>query len=82
MALLTVWLSDADVLPANLVSPPYTAVMESVPPGKSVVVKLAVPPLSVSERSVVVPCMNQTVSPLGIAPAVDETLAVKVTGSP
>ena len=46
------------------------------------VVKVAVPPLSVPVPSKVFPWLKDTVSPSGGAPALDVTVAVKVTASP
>jgi len=45
-------------------------------------VKVAVPPVSVPVPKTVVPILNVTLSPSGILPAVDVTLAVKVTDCP
>jgi hypothetical protein len=56
-------------------------VIESVPTGSDMVVKLATPLVNVAVPSVVVPLMNVTFSPFGGAPALEETAAVKVTGS-
>ena len=55
--------------------------MESVPVGSAVVVKLAVPLVSCAVPSEVVPLMSVTFSPFGGAPALEETDAVRVTGS-
>ncbi len=40
---LTTWLMVTDVLAVKLVSPEYTAVIESVPAGRVVVVRVATP---------------------------------------
>src|SRR5271157_1387248 len=81
-ALLTFWIRGGDVLPANFESPPYTASIALVPTGNAEVVKLAEPPLNVPVPSTVVPFINVTVSPLGGAPALEVTAAVKVTACP
>jgi hypothetical protein len=57
-------------------------VIESVPTGSDVVVKLAAPLVRVAVPSDVVPLMNVTVSPLDGVPPLEETEALKVTGSP
>ena len=55
--------------------------MESVPVGKSVVVRLAVPLVSCAVPSGVVPLVNETFSPFGGVSPLKVTAAVKVTGS-
>ena len=82
LALPTDWLTAGDVLPEKFGSPPYTAVMEFGPAGRPVVVKLALPPVSVSVPMGVAPFMNQIVSPFGGVLPTAETDAVRVTGSP
>ena len=81
LALPTVWLTAAEVLLAKFASPPYTAVIESVPSGSDVVVRLATPPVNVAVPSEVVPLKNATLSPSGGAPPLDVTVAVNITGS-
>src|SRR5580658_2986521 len=81
-ALSTVWLSGFDRLPAKFNSPLYAAVIESVPTGSAVVVRLASPPLRAFVPSADLPLRNVTSSPFGGAPSLDPTFAVKVTGSP
>jgi hypothetical protein len=78
----TTWLTAVDVLPAKSESPPYAAVMESVPTGSAVVVKLAAPPLSAPVPREFVLFRNVTFSPLGGAPLPEDTVALRVTGSP
>ena len=56
--------------------------IESVPVGSAVLVKLATPLLRAAVPSDVVPLMNVTVSPFGGVPPLEETEAVKVTDSP
>ena len=82
VALPTTWLTAFDVLRAKVESPPYTALIGSVPTFSVEVVKLAEPPLNVPVPSAVVPFINETVSPSGGAPSVEVTTAVKVTASP
>ncbi len=81
LALLTVWFTAAEVLEAKAESPPYTAVMESVPTGRAIVVRLAVPLVSCAVPSEVAPLMNVTFSPFAGVPPLEDTEAVKVTGS-
>jgi len=72
----------ADMLPAKLASPPYTAVIECAPPASAEVVSVAVPPLSVPVPSVAAPSLNVTV-PVGVPePAAGFTVAVNVTAWP
>jgi hypothetical protein len=73
--LATVSITVAEVLVANLLSPPYTAESEWLPAGRLEVVKIAVPLLSVWLPIVAVPSMKFTdpVAPAGA------TVAVKVT---
>jgi len=80
---LTVCVRAADVLPAKLASPPYTAVMGWVPTVSVVVVKVATAaPFSVPVPRVVPPSLNVTV-PVGVpAPAVTVNVAVNVTDCP
>jgi predicted small secreted protein len=83
VALLTTWLTAFDVLPGKFESPPYTALIASVPAGSVEVLKLAEPPLNAPVPSTVVPFMNETVSPSGGgAPRLEVTVAVKVTACP
>jgi hypothetical protein len=57
-------------------------VIESVPTGSAVVVKLAVPLFSVPAPKRIGPYMKVTVSPSGGVPALPTTVAVKVTLCP
>jgi hypothetical protein len=77
LALPTVWVRTALVLPARLGLPPYTAVMEWAPRERVDVAKVATPPVSGAVPSVVLPSLNVTV-PVGV-PAALFTVAVKVT---
>ena len=81
--MVTVWLAAELVLPAKLLSPPYTAVIECGLPVtvRPVVASVAIPdPLRVPVPSDVTPSTNVTV-PLGVPP-VPDTVAVKVTDWP
>ena len=80
LAAFTVWVSVDEVLPPKLVSPPYTPVIECAATDNEVVVKVAVPPLSVPVPNVVAPSLKVTV-PVGVpeAGAGTATVAVKVT---
>lgn len=82
VAALTTWLSAFDVLPAKFESPAYVAVIELVPSGSVEVVRVAEPLLNVPVPSDAVPFRKVTVSPFGGAPALDVTVAVKVTALP
>jgi hypothetical protein len=83
VALLTTWLITFDVLPGKFESPPYTALTAFVPAGNVEVIKLAEPPVSAPVPSTVVPFTNEMVSPSGGgAPALEVTVAVKVTACP
>jgi hypothetical protein len=55
VALFTVCVKVAEVLPAKFVSPPYTAVIVCDPPARPDVVSVAVPALRVPVPSVVPP---------------------------
>ena len=70
------------VLVRKFVSPEYAAVIELVPTASVEVVKLAEPSLNAPVPSTGVPFINVTVSPLGGAPALEVTTAVKVTACP
>ena len=78
---LTTWLTVFEVLPASLVSPLYTAVIECDPTDSAAVLILALPPLSVTGPPKLEPSIwNCTVPPGVPAPgALAVTLAVKVT---
>jgi hypothetical protein len=78
----TVSLNFGEVLGANLVSPEYVAVMERVPAASEEVVNVAVPPANDPVPSVVLPSLKVTTSPSGGAPALELTVAVKVTACP
>ena len=69
-------------LAANFASPLYVAVMVKVPAGRDDVVRLAWPPLVVPVPSGVPLLLNVTVSPSGIEPPAEETVAVNVTDCP
>jgi hypothetical protein len=75
---ITTWLTAADVLPATLTFPPYTAVIDRVPAFNVLVVRLATPAVNVALPKREVPLKNVTF-PVGVAEAAD-TVAVKVTG--
>ena len=79
LSLLTVCVRGADVLPAKLASPPYTAVIEWVPTVSAVVANVAIAePFSVPVPSVLAPSLNVTV-PVGVPAEVDVTVAVNIT---
>ena len=79
----TVTVTAADVLPALLLSPLYTAVTEFDPSGRVDVVSVATPdPFSVPVPSIFAPSMNVT-DPVGTPlPGFCVTVAVKVTLAP
>ncbi len=80
-ARFTVWVNTADVLPLKLVSPPYTPVIECVPPERPDVENVAVPLLlSCEEPRAVLPSMNVTL-PVGV-PVPPVTVAVNITDCP
>ena len=82
-ASLTTCANTAEVLAAKAESPGYFAVILSVPPADSVeIVRLAKPPANVPVPNTLVPCRNVTISPLGGAPALELTFAVRVTACP
>ena len=56
--------------------------MESVPPGNVLVVNVAVPLLRGPVPNTVVPYLKVTISPLGMLPPAELTVAVKVTACP
>jgi hypothetical protein len=70
------------VLGAKFASPPYTASIFDVPTGNDEVIKVAEPLLNVPVPSNVELSMKLTVSPSGGLPALELTVAVKVTVSP
>ena len=74
----TVCVSVGDVLAAKLEEPPYAALIAWDPTASDDVVKVAIPPASVTVPSVVVPSRNVTLplAELGL------TVAVKVTELP
>src|SRR5205807_3291232 len=76
----TVCVSTDDVLAANVLLPPYTAVMLCGPAVSAAVANVAWPELSVPVPSVVVPSLKVTV-PVGVPP-LPVTVAVNVTGWP
>ena len=67
-----------DVLPANWLSPLYTATIERFPADRFAVVKFAWPELSGAVPMMFCPCVNVTV-PVAEGGV---TIAVKVTGCP
>ena len=75
---LTFCVNTADVLPAKLVSPAYTAVMGCEPAVSVVVVNVATPAAS-APLPMGVPASRKVTVPLAVA---DDTVAVKVTESP
>jgi hypothetical protein len=79
-AWLTDWFTVLLVLVAKLVSPPYTALIEWDPTASELVLKVAVPPVSVPVPMLTAPSLNVTL-PLGVpvAGATAATVAVKVT---
>src|SRR4051794_7410419 len=79
--LVTACSNTAEVLPLNEVLPPYTAVIESVPTGKLVVVYLDIPPTRLNAPSVTFPFLNVTV-PVGVPLNSGLIVAVKVTDLP
>jgi hypothetical protein len=81
LALVTVWLTAVDVLPAKFESPVYTAVIEFVPTGSVVVAKTAEPPLSDTVPRLVLPLLNITV-PVATPPNCPDTAAVRLTDCP
>lgn len=80
VAFSTTWLSTGDVLPANILFPAYTAVMDLVPAARVEVVKVATPLLSVAVPSFTLPIINVTL-PVGF-PFDAETVAVNVNDCP
>lgn len=80
-ARFTVWVNTDDVLSMKFAVPVYTAVMECASAERVVVVKAAIPPVSVFEVSVVVPSLNVTL-PVGADEVLDVTFAVIVTDCP
>src|SRR6267378_2783627 len=74
---LTACDSADDVLVMNVVSPPYTAVIECEPRLDEDVTSVATPPLRAPVPSVVAPSLKSTV-PLGVPPE-PVTVAVNVT---
>lgn len=70
------------MLLARVESPAYTAVTDLVPTASVETESDADPPLSVPVPSTVVPWLNVTISPLGGAPRLELTVAVKTTAWP
>ena len=81
-ALSTTCLTAFEVLPAKFESPLYTAVIELVPTGSVESVKIAAPLSNAPVPNTVLPFINVMVSPLGGAPWLEVTIAVKVTACP
>jgi hypothetical protein len=75
--LVTVWVSEGDVLPRKFASPLYIAGIVFDPSGRVEMLKVAMPPVSVAVPKVVPPCLNVT-EPVGV-PNCPATLAVNVT---
>src|ERR1700678_2136082 len=71
-----------DELPRLSASPPYVALIGSLPAGRVEVVMLAEPRLSVPVRNTVVLYLNVTISPSGTTAVLELTTAVKVTACP
>ena len=71
-----------DLLGPKVESPPYAALMLSVPPVRLETAKVADPPLNGEVPSGFGPCKNVIVSPSGGAPCAEVTVAVKVTDWP
>lgn len=80
-SLLTTCVSTGDVLPAKVESPPYTAVIEYVPPDNVELEYVAEPPLRVLVASVFVPFLNVTL-PVGVPEVAGAAVAVNVTSCP
>jgi hypothetical protein len=80
---LTVWVSDGDVEPLYLESPPYIAVIVCDPTAKADVVTVAWAAALTgrAEPRLVVPSRNCTV-PVGVVPDHPAMVAVKVTDWP
>ena len=78
LAVVTVWMRSAEVLPVKLPSPPYSAVIVWLPVANVEVANVARPAASVPVPNVVAPSLKVTV------PVADacETVAVKVTDWP
>ena len=82
VALLTIWLTGADVLPLKLAEPWYAAVIECVPAASKETEMEALPLESVALPSVVeVEVSEKTTVPVGV-PDFELTAAVKVTACP
>ena len=77
-SLFTVWVRTAEVLPAVLASPLYTAVMECAPTANVDTASDAEPLATVAMPSAVAPSRNCTVP----APVAGDSVAVKVTDWP
>src|ERR1039457_4264675 len=82
LTMFTTCFSVFDVLPEQVESPAYTALIEVVPTFSVEIVKLAEPRLKIPDPNTVLAFMNVTVSPSGGAPTAEETTAVKVTACP
>lgn len=82
-ACVTVTVTAGATLDVKLLSPEYTAMIELVATGRSLVARVATPLVSVSVPSEVVPLKNWTV-PVGVSVLVPiaATVAVNVTDSP
>jgi hypothetical protein len=79
----TVWVNAGEVLPLNVLSPLYAAVIECEPPVRLEVAKAAAPlASSTDEPSVVLPSLNVTL-PVGVLDPDDVvTVTVNVTDCP
>src|SRR5205823_2240067 len=82
-ALLTTWRRTIDALPANRLSPAYTAVREWMPTASVEVVRVAVALVfKVMAPRVTAPSLNSTEPVGGGTPAIPVTVAVRVTSWP
>ena len=82
VAPFTLCVNTGEVLPAKLVSPPYTAVTAWLPAVSVLVANVVTPDaLSAPVPSVVEPSLNVTF-PVGVPAAVEVTAAVRVTDCP
>ncbi len=82
VARFTTCATGFDLLGPKVESPPYAALMLSVPPDRLEMENVADPPLNGEVPSGFGPCKNVIVSPSGGAPCAEVTVAVKVTDWP
>jgi hypothetical protein len=78
----TTCFTGCDLLARKFESPLYSALIDSVPTLSVEVLKLAEPPCNDPVPNTVLPFINEIVSPSGGAPALEATVAVKVTACP